>query len=89
MNFDLFIDGVRSMVAGYVNASLPNLTETLLGRELLPAEVEPVEVAGLVSRWTALVTTALPDGRMYRVEYDCRTGAWSLTAYRREAARDE
>ena len=88
MNFDEFITGARQTVARYVNISMPILTEALLARELLMQDIEPMEVFRTPERWTMLAGTAMPDGRLYRVEYDCKNGAWSLTAYRREAARE-
>lgn len=89
MNFDEFVQAAREMIAKYVNVSLPELTETLLARELCPGDVEPESVVRSCGTWAMRADTALPDGRIYRVEYSCRTDAWMITAYRREAPKND
>ena len=89
MDLDTFLGSAKEMVAGYVNASVPQLLEALLGRELQAEDVKPEEIKHVEDIWTMEAGTALPDGRIYKVWYSCRTGAWSLTSYRREAAREE
>ena len=87
MGFDGFVRDARERIAGEINLMSPDLVETMLCRAIQPDDVEPVHIELIGGVWSMLAYTALPDGRIYRVEYSCRTDAWMITAYRREAPK--
>ena len=85
MGFDGFVRDARERIARDINLMSPELAEIMLDRTAQADDVEPVHVWLTGGQWTMLAQSALPDGRTYRAEYSCRTDAWAITAYRREA----
>lgn len=88
MNFDEFVQAARDTLAGYVRVSLPDMIEVMLARDFTASDIEPYAVERAEEYWTMRAGTKLPDGRIYRISYSARTGAWKIDAYHREAAHE-